>query len=97
MIHCLVLALFLSFGTHQSPNACKVLPVLSLFLTLLLFCLITLLAMTQTAEDLPPYFSSLFNLISLTFARNYLSALRVQMRKEKHIILSDLASPLTGH
>lgn len=60
MIHCLVLALFLSFGTHQSPNACKALLVLSLFLTLLLFCLITLLAMTQTAEDLPPYFSSLY-------------------------------------
>lgn len=37
MIHCLVFTLFPSFGTWQFPNSCKALPVLSLFLTLLLF------------------------------------------------------------
>lgn len=96
MIHCLVLALFLCFGTQLSPNARRALPVLSLFLDLLLFFSDCFISYDPNCRKSSPILFSLFNFISLTYARNYLSALRVQMREEK-IILSDLTSPLTGH
>lgn len=57
MIHCLVFTLFPSFSTWMFLNFGKALPVLSLNVNFKVFNLATLLAMTQTPENLTHNFS----------------------------------------
>lgn len=98
MIHCLVFTLFLSFGTRQFRNSCKALPVLSLFLTILLFSSGYFISNDPNSRKFGSYFSSVYLISFHWHARNYLSALRMQMTKERIIIiLSDLALPLIRH